>query len=198
MSMVRPSYKVNKADDELRAKSFPFVAPIPAHLRRFVCFVIVENSKIAMLGSGTFTTEGIVTAGHLFSFDFEKITVVLHSDYHHITRVPALGVTIEHTQDIAYLLSVAIPKFMKPCLLPSSGIATEKFIAFGCPQGIYGITWHPKVVGFEKGWIITQGLVIPGISGGGLYYRHKGRWYLAGVHSWGYLDNKTLYSSRIV
>lgn len=197
MMMYRPVFLLNK--EEGWTDNYPYTAPIPKVFRRFTCFVIAEDDETIRIGSGTITNDGIITAKHIFAFDFQKVDIVLYADDYHLVSVPVMEVNCETNRDIARLYAIT-PRYIRPCLIPQSQLTIEgsKFYAFGCPQGIFGLIWKPNVVSYDEDWIISLNMLIPGISGGGIYYRHKDDWYLVAVHSWGHTDYKTIYSARLV
>lgn len=196
--MFKPCFVVRKEQESI-SNLLPWIFPhFNYELKRFVCFVAAENDKIIVLGSGTITTSGVITAAHIFSFAFQKATITLFVDDHHIATLPINGVSLDVYKDIA-LCNVDFPSYSHPCPFPVPKISMEnkRLIAFGCPQGVFGQSWETKALGNNADFIVSRGVAIPGISGGGIYCKEKNEWLLLAVHSFAYLDSKTLYSRRL-
>lgn len=196
--MFRPKFVVAKTQPGV-SEVLPWLFPyFWGKLKRFVCFVAVENEKTMVMGSGTITHSGVVTAAHLFSFPFEEATITLFVNDCHVSTIPIRGVTLDVERDLAFCEAV-VPNYIVPCSLPNDKmkVDVQKLVAFGCPQGVFGQSWKPRAISHTQEFVISRGVAIPGISGGGIYYEKNGKWYLLAVHSFAYLDSKTLYSRRL-
>lgn len=196
--MFRPRFVVRKTGRSI-SELLPWLFPhFHGELKRFVCFVAAENEELMVVGSGTITHSGVVTAAHLFHFPFTEATITFFVDDCHIVTIPINHITLDAEKDIAFC-NVVVPSHIVPCSLPIAKMEVDakKLLAFGCPQGVFGHSWRAKAISHNSDFIISRGVAIPGISGGGIYYKKNGKWFLLAVHSFAYLDSKTLYSRRL-
>lgn len=198
--MFRPKYVFFKKN-RLFFEFIPWIFPyFDEEIKRFVCSVIVENSERMVCGAGTITPVGIITAAHLFSFPFSDASATIFIDDCRIATIPIKDVILNVESDLAFC-QIITPKYLNPCNLPPPNVENvgEIIVAFGCPQAVFGKSWRPRIINKDEKYIITQGVVIPGISGGGIYAKDTstGKYYLLAVNSFGYLDSKTLYSIRL-
>jgi len=182
----------------LQSAFVPYYLPIPHELRRFAVCVVVETATAYYLGSGTVTEKGIITAKHLFpELGVMDARIYLYSSMYTTTIVPVRGVYFEVDRDIA-LLEASVPQFIRPCSIKQlSNINPRRLVAFGCPNACYGVSWRPCIVSYNDDFVVTQDVVIPGVSGGGIIYNYNDKWHVIAVHSFGYLREKTLYSVRV-
>lgn len=201
MKQFHPFIKIPKgqiAHSELLPWLLPLVPPV---FRDFCVFVIAESEKILVCGSGVATPRGVYTASHLFWFPFEKVFVTFYIDKHNYITIPIEDdIIINRESDVALLSFIADDGRILP--LPSKpkkgfDIKSAKVFAYGSPVGVYGCVWEPEHFIMTPSYIITRGVIIPGISGGGILINQGEEWYLWAIHSFGYLDSKTLYSSRL-
>jgi hypothetical protein len=197
---MKPEVVLKQNIVNLNTNSLPFIAPIPKPLRNFCAFVFVENDTEAHCGSGTITKDGVITVAHLFAFDWQRALVTFYVDDCHYITIPVVRISLLDPEDDLAILSVNLspiknnlPSVQKPTSLEWN---KARVIAFGCPQAVFGYTWKPTAWTLGYRHIISRGVLIPGISGGGLFVEHQGKWYLWGVHSFGYPDSKTLYSFK--
>lgn len=174
---------------------FPYKLPLPKLFRSVAAFVEVASNNFSFLGSGVIIDGGIMTAAHLFSCDVEEIYVSYYSR-EEIVKIKANKIHMFPQEDLA-LVEVELPNVKKPAIVRfPKNLDYRKVWSFGCPQGIFGVVWRPKNVIIQEKWIQSTGVVVPGISGGGLLVRYDGRWHVLGIHSYRIGDN-TLCSSRV-
>jgi len=199
-----PYYPVMEvAKDEMNVSELlPWILPIvPPLFRDFCVFVSVENEDTIYCGSGVVTPRGVYTASHLFWFPYQKVYVTFYIDKNNYATVPINGdIVLNREKDIALLrFFVNDGRILPIPSKPGRGFDFDKakVFAYGAPSGVYGCVWRPKGSVMTPDYIITQGVLIPGISGGGILLNQGKEWYLWAIHSFGYLDSKTLYSSRL-
>jgi len=195
--MFRPVAQATKDLDDL----LPWISSFfPSAMKNFCVFVMVEGQEKISAGAGTITDDGIFTAAHIFSFPFFRIFVTFYIDDCHYITIPANRIIhLDADLDVAVIdadiktKNRIVPSLNKLSSLPE----TAEIWIFGCPQFIYGITWQPQNFILTDNHFITQGILIPGISGGGVFVRNGKKWHLWAINSYGYTDSKTLYSTRL-
>ncbi|MBS7621535.1 trypsin-like peptidase domain-containing protein [Candidatus Bathyarchaeota archaeon] len=171
---------------------------LPLSLKKMVGCIVAYNSKKMHIGAGTFVGNAFLTASHIFSFNFEQAVVVCYVSPHTVATIPVVSVSMYPERDIAKC-QVSIPPFIKPAglITETTEIPITKLYAFGCPQGLFGIYWKPAIVSQTAELLVSQGMAIPGVSGGGILAKLDKNWYLIAIHSFAILETGTLYSYRI-
>ncbi len=185
----------------------PYPQGIPRTFRKFCCFVGVKTPRRGVLmGAGTlvFTTGivGILTAAHLLEEVTEGIDVsfFLPSNEWYEIIIPTSYIVIKNDElDIALLRTPALPPFYQPVEIgwENYSVISTDLYAFGCPAGIFGYVWKPKLLTIAGGIIYTKGLACPGVSGGGIFTKVGNKFYLWGVHMAIHLGSYTLLSRTV-
>lgn len=201
---IRAKFEKKK---ELSFSWLPYIAPdLPNDFKRFVVFIGVEGEDVLYAGTGTLIEPNLIlTCHHLFEgIEAIKeifITFFINKQGQYATvRVENYEAT--PLDDIAFLRADLVAfDFLKPAPIlsgrPINPQEIKTLTGAGCPAGILGKTWKPTLLGFSGKFFVTKGLLIPGISGGGIFIKRNNWWNVFGVHSFGYFDSKTLYSVSI-
>jgi len=197
----------NKKESSLEIE-YPILTPrgIPKEYRPFCCFIGTKTKTGTWMGSGTLVeTQGIVgilTAYHLIEHAKEEINIAFYLKDGDWTMfsVPRNYVVVEEPKlDIALIAAPYLPDDCHPIEIgwDKSRIMGLPLTAFGCPNGAFGFVWKPKLITICGGIIYTKGIAIPGVSGGGIFSRHKNKFYLWGVHIAIHLASYTLLSRTV-
>lgn len=201
MRKMRPLFRVKRS----QAGSFPLLfRGLSRELREFCCLVAATLEGSMVLGSGTLTDLGIVTAFHLLGGKkTAEISVTFLKNDNTLLSLETEVIAENKKQDILLLLAPKLSSEFRPVaigslLFDAETIVGKTCVLFGCPHGILGINWKAQVLGVSRDAVFTNAFAAPGISGGGVFSREEGGDYLLwAVHSQFFIHSQTLVS-RIV
>jgi len=202
---VRPFCRIRKKKTSGTVNiPVPMPDSILSPLKRFCCFVAVENKDNVSFGSGVLTEIGLITAHHMFQGieDPKEVWAAFYVDKNNWTIVELGEILLENKDnDIIVLSKPVLSSHFTSAKLgwknKDALFIPTKLKAFGCPLGLFGKVWKPTFVGMSDKKIYTKGFVCQGISGGGIFSNEGGKWYLWAIHSGYYTHSNTLVSSIV-
>jgi hypothetical protein len=179
--VIKPIFRINKRQKRRRQfkasppiKAYQFIPPL---VRSFVCAVIVETEKEYAVGGGCLTTIGLLTAAHNLEGNIKNI-------YADFCINEFVGFTVQLKEAICFkALDLAVfeaPQLTFPGFKPAKVIidnineikkiiSENKIYSFGCPQGIFGLTWEALPVYLDSQCLYTIGFGWFGVSGGPVF-----------------------------
>jgi hypothetical protein len=206
--LVSPYFEEEKKQRGRRSSveiEYPILYPygIPKEYRPFCCFIGAKTDTGTWMGSGTLVETkglvGILTAYHLIEHTKEEIQVAFYLKNGDWTQfsIPRHYVVVEEPKlDIAFIVAPYLPNDFHPVEIgwDKRNILSLPLTAFGCPNGVFGHVWKPKLITIAGGIIYTKGMAVPGVSGGGIFSRIGNKFYVWGVHTAIHLSSYTLLS----
>jgi hypothetical protein len=169
-----------------------------------------QEFDVIYIGAGTLTEVGLVTAYHLVQVvpldniqevsmvflndDYKKQKILIGSHGNFLSSVP-------FSDKMRDIMVLRVPtddlKGLKPIKI-WSGEKIEEIYGFGCPNGLFGLSWEMRSAVISDDTISSTDFDAPGISGGGVLgkvkTKRKTEYVLMGVHSYCDLQSGTVFS----
>lgn len=209
--------------DYIKNYSYRKICEIPNDFKKFTCLIIAEGKKNLYIGSGTITQFGVITSRYLIFNNNERIkraflVAYIDNENHEIIQVLDYHLIKTNNKSIFTYpneLVLLIPEFdykfcEKYCCLitPKENTSLKENLnnkensiySFGCPKGVYGLIWHPKIISFyDYDFYIKVSMKEKrGLIGGGLYMycNNSEKWYLLGINS-NLINNNIIRVTRL-